>query len=269
MSIDERSRPQPQLNLYRHIADVLLAEHEASTPPTVDDGYPIRLLSCTWGIYAQIYRFGRSAVMLMDSGMGQEAIVLVRAMLEHAILLHWIVERGDDGVEALLANQEKRIKAWFKHAEGTSLVVPPELVTELTSGYPQINEAKAVRAFERVCKEIDARDLYAVYGIHSLFVHPTITTSNVYCDTSGHEPTLTLEPSGDGHAANISLIAHCLIWAGRDFDRLTPGQPRTEGLERLAHEVKARPTLPAYRPIGQQSQKRRRRNRGRQHGETR
>jgi hypothetical protein len=239
----------PELKLYRHVVDVLLAEHEASTPPTVNDGYPLRLLSCTWGIYAQIYRFARSAVMLVDSGMGQEAIVLVRAMLEHTVLLHWIVERGDDGVEALLANQEKRIKTWFKHAEGTSLVVPPELVTELTTGYPQIDEAKTVRTFEHVCKEIDALDLYAVYGIHSLFVHPTITTSNIYCNTSGDEPMLTLEPGGDGHAANISLIAHCLIWAGRDFDRLTPGQPRAEGLERVAHEIMARPTLPAHHPV--------------------
>ncbi|MGO9297929.1 MAG: DUF5677 domain-containing protein [Streptosporangiaceae bacterium] len=259
----------PQLNMYRHIVDVLLAEHEASTPPTVNDGYPIHLLSCTWGIYTQIYRFGRSAVILMDSGMGQEAIVLVRAMLEYTVLLHWIVERGDDGVEALLANQEKRIKAWFKHAEGTSLVVPPELVTELTSEYPQIDEGKAVRAFEKVCKEIGARDLYAVYGFHSLFVHPTITTSNVYCTTSGNDTALSLEPGGDGHAANISLIAHCLIWAGRDFDQLTPGNPRAEGLERLAHQVMARPILPAYRPVTQQTQRPGRRGRRRGRGRAR
>ena len=239
----------PELSLYRDIVNVLLAEHEASTPPTADEGYPVHILSCIWGIYAQIHRFGRAAVTLMDGGMGQEAIILVRTMLEYTILLHWIVERGIDGVDALLANQQKRISAWLEHADGTSLVVPSELKAELTSGYLKIDETKTVKAFEQVCKEIDAQDLYAVYGIHSLFVHPTITTSNVYCDTAGGRARLTLEPNGDGHAANISLITHCLIWASRDFDRLTPGEPRKDGLERLAKKIEARPTLPAYHPI--------------------
>jgi Family of unknown function (DUF5677) len=239
----------PELRLYRHIVDVLLAEHESSKPPEVTDESPLHILSCIWGLYAQIHRFGRAAVTLMDNGMGQEANVLIRAMLEYTVVLHWIIERGNDGVDAFLAKQSRSIKNWLRHAEGTSLTVPPDVAAELTAPVPGIDEAKAVRAFETVCKEVDARDLYAVYGIQSLLVHPTVTTSNIYTDASGERPILTLEPSGEGSPTNISLIAHCLIWAGRDFDGLSVKHPRAAGLEKLAKQIMARPTLPPYQQI--------------------
>lgn len=89
-----------------------------------------------------------------------------------------------------------------------------------------IDENKTIRTFEATCKEIGARDLYAVYAIQSLFVDPTITTSNLYCQIiSEDEAHLALTPGTDS-ATNVSLIAHSLTWAGRDFDRLTPGHPR-------------------------------------------
>lgn len=135
----------PELELYRQITDVLLAEHEASRPPGADEGYPLRQLACAWGLYAQIYRFGRAAVLLSDNGMGHETNVLVRSMLEHTVLLHWVVERGDEGVEAVIANQSKRLKGWLKNAAGTSLSVPPGVAAELTSDLPGIDERKGCK----------------------------------------------------------------------------------------------------------------------------
>jgi hypothetical protein len=252
---DMPSKP-PTLDLYRHVVDVLLAEHERSSPPLVSEGYPIHMLSCTWGIYAQINRFGRGSLTLIDSGLGHEANVLVRAMLEHTIMLHWIIERGDEGVDALIANQSKRIKAWFYHASNTTLAVPPELVSDMMAEFRGIDENKTIRTFEATCKEIGAGDLYAVYAMQSLFVHPTITTSNLYCRIiSEDEAHLVLTPGTDS-ATNVSLIAHCLIWAGRDFDRLTPGHPRASDLEKLAEEISARPVLPSYQPVIRQGNRR-------------
>ena len=43
-------------------------------------------------------------------------------------------------------------------------------------------------------------------------------------------------------------MAHCLIWAGRDFDRLTPGHPREKDLELLADQLDAANVLPPYGP---------------------
>ena len=39
--------------------DVLLAEHEASTPPQARDEAMARKLAVTWGLYCQVHRFAR------------------------------------------------------------------------------------------------------------------------------------------------------------------------------------------------------------------
>jgi hypothetical protein len=56
------------------------------------------------------------------------------------------------------------------------------------------------------------------------------------------------------HRANVTLIAHCLIWTQRALDRLLPGTSRAEELERLARAIEARPVLPQYPPTSPSSQ---------------
>jgi hypothetical protein len=252
----------PGLELYRHIVDVLLAEHETSEPPQPEDGYPLKQFACVWGLYCRTHRFARAAVTLSDNDMGQEATPIVRMMLEHTIVVHWIIDRGDDGVDAIIANQSKQMKSWLRNTADTTLVVPTDISNELTDSFVGIDESKATRTFKEICKQISADELYAVYGFQSNFVHPTITTSNAYCDSLGKA---TLKPGGNGHPANMALIAHCLIWVGRAFDRITPEHPRADGLEKLAHSVSARPILPPYCPLPppQASRSRGRRRRGR------
>jgi Family of unknown function (DUF5677) len=236
--------------LYRHIVDVLLAEHEKSEPPRPRDEPTARMLAVTWGIYCQVHRFARAAVLLGDNGMGQEGVVLVRTMLEHTVVLHWIIERGDDGVDAMLANQSKQMKSWLQNARNTSLTVPQAIADEITGSFAGIDETKAVKMFKDICGQVDSGDLYAVYGIQSQTVHPTVATSNTYIDPSGG---LILTPR-HSHRANVTLIAHCLIWTQRALDRLLPGTSRAEELERLARAIEARPVLPQYRPTSPSSQ---------------
>jgi hypothetical protein len=184
--------------------------------------------------------------MLIDNDMAHEATDLIRSVLEYTVVMHWIIERGEPGVDAMLANQSKRVKAWLHHAEGTSLMVPSELAKELSADVSGIDESKALKQFEQICSEVDACDLYAVYGVQSLYTHPTITTSNTYTNPIGQ---LTLKPNGPGPDGNVMMLAYCLIWAQRAFDQLMPGKPRAEGLEKLAHSVRAKPIIPKYRPI--------------------
>jgi hypothetical protein len=233
----------PDQRIYRHIVDVLLAEHESRGIPNADD-YPTKLLACIWGLYAYIHRLARVVTLLADKGISFEANPTVRVILEHTIVLHWIVERGDDGVDALIANQTKQMKRWMNNTKGTGLEVPPALATELLGSFVGIDESKALDTFKRICDQVDAQSLYTVYGVESLFVHPTTTTSNTYVGDTG----LSITPTGE-HSSNIALVAHCLIWAERDFDRLTPGQPRAVELERLAKSINARPTLPPYHAV--------------------
>jgi hypothetical protein len=71
--------------------------------------------------------------MLADQGMDQEGLVLVRVMLEHTIMLHWIVERADDGIDAMHANQSKQMTRTFDRARGTAMEVPEAIAGEITA----------------------------------------------------------------------------------------------------------------------------------------
>jgi hypothetical protein len=68
--------------------------------------------------------------------------VLARVMLEHTIVLHWIIERGDDGIDAVLANQSKQMKGWLQKARNTSLEVPQAISEEITESFTGIDETK-------------------------------------------------------------------------------------------------------------------------------
>jgi hypothetical protein len=129
----------PDPVLYRQIVDVVLAEHEASTPPRPHDEAVARKLAITWGLYCQVHRFARAALMLADNGMGQESIVLSRAMLEHTIVLHWIIARGDDGIDAMLANQSRQMKRWLEKTRNTALEVPPDIAGVITASFDGID----------------------------------------------------------------------------------------------------------------------------------
>ena len=234
----------PDPALYRQIVDVLLDEHEASTPPVSRDEAMARSLAVTWGLYCQVHRFARAAMRLADDGMGQEGVVLVRVMLEHTIVLHWIIARGDDGIDAMLANQSKQMKKWFEKTTGTTLEVPQAIADEITASFDGIDETKAASIFADICGQVGCDDLYQVYGILSQTVHPSVSTSNTYIDPSG---AFRLTPRLS-HTANVQLVAHCLIWAQRAFDRLLPDPSRTQGLKNLASAIQAIPVLPDYQP---------------------
>ena len=231
--------------LYRQIVDVLLAEHEKSTPPQPRDEDMARKLSVTWGLYCQVHRLARASILLADNGMGQEGIVLNRVMLEHTIVLHWVIARGDDGIEAIRANQSKQMRKWLDKTRNTTLEVRPEIAGEITATFVGIDEAMATGFFSDICHQVGCEDLYVVYGLWSQTVHPSLATSNTYVDPASG--ALRLTPAHD-HSFNVMLVAHCLIWAQRALDRQLPDPDRAQGLQNLASAIQVIPVLPDYRP---------------------
>ncbi|HUC23997.1 MAG TPA: DUF5677 domain-containing protein [Streptosporangiaceae bacterium] len=142
--------------LYRQIVDVLLTEPEKSAPPRPRDISTAGKLAVTWGLYCQVYRLARSATMLAGRGMDQEGLVLVRVMLEHTIMLHWIVERGDDGIYAMHANQSKQMTKTFDRARGTAMEVPMVIAGEITASFDGVDVTKAASNFGKICGRLAA-----------------------------------------------------------------------------------------------------------------
>ena len=184
-------------------------------------------------------------MLLADNGMGQESIVLNRVMLEHTIVLHWIIERGDDGINAMLANQSKQMKKWLDKARATTLEIPQAIAGEITASFDGIDETRAASIFSDMCGQVGCEDLYA--GLRDLEpdsppvgVHEQRLRRSLFRRPPAHA---TLKPP-----ANVTLVAQCLIWAQRAFDRLLPDPSRAQGLKNLASAIQALPVLPDYQP---------------------
>jgi hypothetical protein len=233
--------------LHRSIVEVLVAEYEYGVPPVSIPGVSRDVLACTWGFYAQVHRLGRSLLILADNGMGHETHILVRVALEYAILLHWLVERGDAGAKAIVASQSGNVARHINVAQEAKMYLSPEIEQAMLDAAKDLpSQEKAVGHFKDVCRHLGLLELYFVYGVESGFVHPSIVTVNSYLDGFGK---LANEPQREIHESNMALMAYCLIWANRDLDKLMPGQPRAEELERLAKSVEAAPVLPPYRVV--------------------
>jgi hypothetical protein len=237
------------VKLHRQIVEALLVEHETGTPP--DDSERRRIFGCAWGLYAQIRGHARAALLLTEADMEHEAHVHVRAALEHALMLHWVVERGEPAVDAILASQEKQVQRSVRTAREAKLSLPAEVEAQISAEGAEgpIDVTQAYRSFKRVCEEVGGLSLYFVYGVESQFVHPSLLTINAYTDPSpgpGREILLTRPRPGDHHRHSFYLLAQCLIWSGRDLERLAPDPEVATGLEALAKQIEAATTLPPY-----------------------
>jgi hypothetical protein len=190
--------------LHRQIVEVLVLEFEHSQVPAPLNDVPRRVFGCAWGLYAQIHRHAKAALVLTNAGMAREAHVMVRVALEHTILLHWVVERGKAGAAAMLASQSENVNKSVKTMREAELVVPPEVEQEIERLSPDFNESEVVGQFRQVCEQLGILDLYVVYGVESAFVHPSVPTVNAYFDDSGR---LATSPQRDIHVG-ISLFSH-------------------------------------------------------------
>lgn len=251
--------------LHRHVVDALVGEFERRTEQCAVLPERAATFSVAWGLYAQAHRYARAALHLTDEGMAQEVHALVRIVLDFAVTLHWLAEAGDDGVVALQRKHAGQMKEFLRRASGTRLRVPAEAAEAFGQIAVQVSDAEAASTFEGLCRRMGRTDLYAIYGIESAFVHPSMLVSNTYNDAGARDGnSLRVRPNADVHRGSIPLIAHCLIWANRALDDLIVDHPARAGLERLAASIGAAPRLPDLMPALAQRKKRRgRRHRGR------
>jgi hypothetical protein len=119
-------------------------------------------------------------------------------------MLHWIVERGDDGIDAMHANQSKQMTRTFDRARGTAMEVPEAIAGEITASFDGVDATKAASNFSNICGEVGCGDLYWVYGILSQSVHPSVSTSNAYIEPESGALRLTPRL---GYPASVGVSA--------------------------------------------------------------
>lgn len=70
-----------------------------------------------YGWWVGIVRSSRAVVLLYDSGLCSEADPIVRSILQHALVLQWVVDVGDDALDAITEHGENEHGRMQRHAQ--------------------------------------------------------------------------------------------------------------------------------------------------------
>ena len=107
--------------------------------------------------------------------------MIARSMLEYTVILHWVLEVGDDAVDALMSEHQRSLKAASKKAD-PDLGLPMEAIQEILSvEVREVDEQDTLRWFEGVCRELGVEsNLYVVYRVMCAVAHPTISAAAAY-----------------------------------------------------------------------------------------
>jgi transcriptional regulator with XRE-family HTH domain len=171
-----------------------------------------------YGWWAFIVRSSDAVLVLRRSGLEHEASPIVRTILQHSLTLQWLVDTGDDAVDAVREYAESSNRQLLKTmsqsewppVKGLTIEMPPKRVAP----GPLVTR---LRNFALLCKSYNAEQLYVPLRLLSSYVHPTTVGAWAYIDDASGE----LSPTATS-ASNALIIqtALCLTQATKTFNRL-------------------------------------------------
>ena len=96
-------------------------------PLTVTSNATPRVIPLAYGWFASIVRTGQLVALAHDHGLRHECAASARAVLQHALALQWLIERGDPAVDAVEADGQRRAFDLVKELADTGWPIPAEL----------------------------------------------------------------------------------------------------------------------------------------------
>lgn len=200
-------------------------------------------LVSSWWVYAN--RQAKAIRCLADSGMGGDAVPLVRSMIEFAL---WAVALSHDTGPLLTTVRRKSDEEelyTLKLAVGGPMEMPAQ-VTDLVKSMPKTDgEGSPARDFSKICRLLGVGNTVLItWRILSGMSHPVAGAAYLLTQfgPDGVRITKTLAvPSIDPSALSLEMVATtipCLIWAGLAVDRLIADHPLRADLQAVADEAK-------------------------------
>ena len=182
-----------------------------------------RKFFAAYGWWAFITRSSQAVLTLRRSGLEHEASPIVRSILQHALVLQWLVEVGDTAIDAVSEYGDDNTRLLLQTMQqanwppipGFNITAPPRP----QSPNPLISK---IKNFEELCILYNARMLYVTFRLLSTYVHPTSVGAMAYID----QASATLADRATGPTGpNVVQTAMCLIQSGRIINQLLQGDP--------------------------------------------
>lgn len=186
---------------------------------------------------------------LRRAGLEHEASPIVRAILQHGLVLQWLVDIGDSAVDAVKVYGDDNVRLLLKTMQdanwpavpGLNLNPPPRPATP----NPLVRKLKN---FEELCVAYNALQLYVPFRLMSAYVHPTSVGSRAYFDETSGELAARATGTAEGH--RIIQTAMCLIQSGIAINQLLVDGPLAGALANAEAELGIQLALWTPRPPG-------------------
>lgn len=204
-------------------------------------------LGVVLALASHTHRLARAAMLLHKSGMGLEAMPMVRGALEYGLTAQWMVHNEEQAFMGFINEQQRQ-----RRASGKAM---------LELGWGEVDEVTAIiddcimtpstwdgpaRNFQQLCDDFAplGPQMYAVYRLLSGFTHVGYHVVDCYL-VPGEEVRIRVNPGEP--VATISwlwtLCAGCM-WASRAADMLDRDRPHRQALRRIARDLRT-PGTPA------------------------
>jgi hypothetical protein len=152
----------------------------------------------------------------------------VRSILQHALVLQWLVEVGDSANDAVSEYGDDNTRLLLQTMQQANWPPIPgfNITASLRPQSPHPLVSK-IKNFEELCILYSARMLYVTFRLLSAYVHPTSVGAMAYIDqASGTLADRATGPTGP----NIIQAAMCLIQSGHVINQLLQGDPMGSAL---------------------------------------
>jgi hypothetical protein len=213
----------------RALVESLIHTHATDWPLDLATATDPELASAVWPLCHQTFRFGASALALIDADLAHEVHVLLRCGIEYAVTAHYLEQLGPAGADTWIASQRVQADRTLNLAMA-SMPLDEILRASVETDAAAVEEQTALDGFLQICKELDALPYYSWWGLESTFVHPRAITQNVFTDIGADHVVLRHEPALAYHEPRDMLrsFALVLLWSALTKERLRADPARLQ-----------------------------------------
>lgn len=175
-----------------------------------------------------INRSSKLVALAYRQDLDHEVAPTVRSIVEHALVLQWVIDEGDEALHALAEHGEKNRRKLLRELEESGWPIPPE-VEQQEAKSPEVPHrlAGTISSFFNICNIYDARKLYVSFRLLSAYAHPSVPGATAYITE-----TMTLRSHAEHTWGPLIQTAMCLIQATRTMNPLIEGQPMNDAIAR-------------------------------------
>lgn len=168
-----------------------------------------------FGWWVWINNSSKLVLLAHDAGLGHEASPSVRSILEHAVLMQWVIDDREAATAAIAAKAADNRRKLFDNATAQGWTIPDGITRPEPTPQSMLD-------FASLCARYDAEAFYIPYRMLSAHVHPSAKGAEAYVDRE----TLDLRThAGNDSRPDLVLIAICLLQAAQAINALTADQP--------------------------------------------